>query len=68
MLIKSCFNCNFHEIKKKGKEKMSYCGRENCFSRYTKCIANKALNLFLEQESRQPDRIFSAINHFYPLE
>ena len=68
MLIKSCSNCNFHEIRKKGKEKMSYCGRENCFSRYTKCIANKALNRFLEQESPELDRPLSATSQFYPLE
>ncbi len=68
MLIKSCSNCKFHETKKNGKEKMSYCARENCYSQYAKCIANKAVNRFLEQESQEPDRLFSAISKFYPLE
>ena len=68
MLIKSCSNCKFHEIKQDGVEKMSYCRKENSYSRYSKCIANKALNQFLEQESREPDRPFSALSAFYPLE
>ena len=68
MLIKSCSNCKFHEIKQEGKEKISYCARENCYSRYSKCLANRALNRFLEQDTREPDRPFSAITHFYPRE
>jgi len=68
MLIKFCFNCKFHVIKKEEKEKMSHCERENCYSRYSKCIANKALNRFLDQETREPDRPFSAISQFYPQE
>jgi hypothetical protein len=67
MLLKSCFQCKFHEIKQ-AEEKMSYCQRENCYSRYSKCIADKALNRFLEQESQKPDKRFSAVTHFYPLE
>jgi len=68
MLIKSCFQCKFHEAKQNGRGKISYCARENCFSRYSKCIANKALNRFLEEESREPDRSYSAFTHFYPRE
>jgi len=70
MLLKSCSNCKFHEIKQNGngEGKISYCARENCYSQYSKCLANKALSQFLEQETREPDRPFSAINHFYPQE
>ncbi len=68
MLIKSCLNCKFHEVKQDGNEKMSYCVRENSYSRHSKCIVNKALNRFLEQEYLEPDRLFSAIGHFKPLE
>jgi hypothetical protein len=68
MLIKSCFDCKFHEIRQEGKEKISYCARENCYSRYSKCIADKALNRFLEQESGEHNRPFSAIERFYSLE
>jgi len=63
-----CSNCEYHQIKEDGKEKMSYCVRENSYSRYSKCIANKALNRFLEQESQEPDRLFSAISDVKPLE
>ena len=68
MLIKSCLQCKFHEAKPNGKQKISYCARENCYSRYSKCIANKALNMFLEQERSERDESFSAITHFSPRE
>ncbi len=50
MLIKSCFQCQFHEIKPEENEQMSYCQKENCWSRFSKCVANKALSRYLEQE------------------
>ena len=56
MLIKSCLSCKYHEIKHAEKEQMSYCARENCWSQYSKCVANKALNRFLEQETSQSYR------------
>jgi len=65
MLIKSCLQCKYHEIKQVENEQMSHCRRENCWSRYSKCIATKALNRYLEQESSKPFRPFSAIDHFY---
>ena len=68
MLIKSCFTCKFHEIREEGNEKMSRCIKENCYSEFSKCIANKALNKYLEQESSEKAHPFSAISHFYPLE
>ena len=43
MMIKSCLTCKFHEIKPDGKEETSHCRRENCYSRYSKCVAEKAL-------------------------
>jgi len=51
MVIKSCFLCDFHEIKQDENGDMSYCGKENCWSHFSKCIAKKALTRFLEQES-----------------
>ena len=51
MLIKSCFQCQFHEIKPEENEQNSYCQKENCWSRFSKCIANKALDRFLDQET-----------------
>jgi len=61
MLIKSCSQCKYHEIKQAEKEQMSYCARENCWSQYSKCVANKALNRFLEQESSENYRPYPAI-------
>jgi hypothetical protein len=54
MLIKTCFSCNFHQIKKDEEEDKSYCKKENCWSAYSDCISLKALNRFLSEESRSP--------------
>jgi hypothetical protein len=51
MIIKSCLNCEFHDVKLEFKEELSYCRRENCWSQYSKCVAIRALNQFLKQES-----------------
>jgi len=69
MLIKSCFSCEFHEIwQQEGEDKKSRCVRENCYAQYSKCVATKDLNRFLEQETSKNDRPFSAIEHLYPRE
>ncbi len=68
MVIKSCFECKFHEIKQGEKEQMSYCRRENCYSQYSKCVDKKALDRFLNEESSVCERPFSALDHVYPLE
>jgi hypothetical protein len=51
MLIKTCFQCEFHEIRLGDGEQMSYCAKENCWSQFSKCVVKKALIRFLEQES-----------------
>lgn len=56
MIIKSCYGCKFHEIKEDAREKISYCRRENCWSRYSKCVATKALQWYLEKESPEEAR------------
>jgi hypothetical protein len=61
MLIKSCFNCKFHEAKEDGKEETSHCRKENCWSRYSKCVLAKALEKFLEEESSGSVRSLSTI-------
>ena len=68
MLIKSCFQCKYHEIRQEGLEKFSRCNKENCYAQYSKCIAGKALHTFLEQENSDRHKPFSAINHIYPVE
>jgi hypothetical protein len=55
MIIKSCLECNYHVIREDGRELTSYCGRENCWSRFSKCIDMKALERFLKQESTDYD-------------
>lgn len=50
MLIKSCFQCKFHQTKQDQNEQTSYCQRENCWSQYSKCVADQALRRFLEEE------------------
>jgi hypothetical protein len=66
MLIRSCFQCKFHEIKEVNSERVSRCVRENCYSRYSKCIANKALDRYLEQESSKQNHPFPTLTHTYP--
>ena len=61
MLIKSCISCKFHEIKQDGNEETSHCQKENCWSRYSKCILSKALEKYLKEESSRPDRSFSTL-------
>ncbi len=60
MIIKSCSYCEFHEIKQAGKEEASHCRRENCWSRFSKCVLAKALEKFLKEESSRHDQPFSA--------
>ena len=61
MIIKACSFCEYHEIKQDGKERTSHCRKENCWSRYSKCVLGKALERFLKEESARQDRSFSAL-------
>lgn len=55
MIIKACIICKYHTVELEGEEQTSHCGRENCWSRYSKCITIKALEKFLKEESAQSD-------------
>ena len=68
MIIKSCLYCEFHERKLDGKEETSHCRRENCWSRYSKCVLVKALEKFLKEESSRQDRPLSVLTHTYSQE
>ena len=57
MIIKCCSPCGFHQIKQLEKERISYCQKENCWSKFSRCIRNKTLNRFLEQESTSPSAV-----------
>lgn len=61
MLLKSCLNCKYHEITNEYNEQTSRCLKENCYSRYTKCVAQEALYRFLKDESFRENRSFSAL-------
>jgi hypothetical protein len=55
MIIKFCLGCKYHMIREEGRERTSYCARENCWSRFSRCIDTKALERFLKQESTDYD-------------
>lgn len=50
MLIKACLHCKSHKVKPEEEEEMSYCEKEYCWSQYSKCVARKALDRFLNEE------------------
>jgi hypothetical protein len=54
MVIQYCFQCEFHNIKEAEEGPKSHCGKENCWSQFSKCVAKIALNRFLEQEVADP--------------
>ena len=68
MIIKACLTCKYHTIRLEGEEQTSHCGRENCWSRFSKCITLKALEKFLKEESSRHDRPFSAFTQMYSPE
>ena len=68
MLIRTCSQCKYHEVKHEEDIQMSYCSAENCWSQYSKCVANRALNRFLRQESSRDSRAFSALDSLYSVE
>jgi hypothetical protein len=61
MLIKSCLDCKFHEVKEEGRERISGCLKEKCYARYSKCIQSKALEKFLKEESSRRENLSSTL-------
>jgi len=68
MILKTCLNCKFHEILDTEDEEKSHCKRENCWSEFSKCIAKRALDHFLEQDRTATIRPFSSLEVMYPRE
>ena len=62
MILKHCLDCKYHNIRLEGNEETSHCQRENCWSRFTKCVLYKALEKFLKEESFRPDNRFLSSN------
>ena len=56
MLIKTCSQCQFHEVKKE-EAQMSYCRKENCWAELTDCITKKAVERFLNGEYVTSDSV-----------
>lgn len=54
MIIRSCTNCRFHEVREGEEGETSYCKKEYCWAQYSDCIIQKALDRFLKEESQYP--------------
>ena len=67
MLIRSCFRCKSHEVRQGDDEETSHCSKENCWSRFSKCVARKALDRFLDDEGTSSFRTVSASNRVNEL-
>jgi hypothetical protein len=65
MLLRSCFVCDGHEIRGEEGVRQSFCRKENCWSRYSKCVARRAIQRFIEEERLDVARNFSALSHVY---
>lgn len=65
MILRRCVHCEFHEIRDAESGQMSHCKKENCWSRYSKCVAYGAIERFLDQERVDTKRRFSALEHVY---
>lgn len=61
MVIKVCLNCEYHSVKWEGEEPTSHCGRENCWSRYSKCVLHQALETYLKENSLYSEQSGAAI-------
>jgi len=52
-IIKKCIGCEHHLVKDDNIKKVrSYCKKEGMWSRYTKCIKQAALEMFLKKKSK----------------
>jgi hypothetical protein len=61
MIVKTCLECKYHAVKMEDGEQTSHCSRENCWSRYSKCILSKALEIYLKENSQSLERYSVAI-------
>lgn len=68
MLLRSCFVCPHHQVRGDEGVRHSFCAKENCWSRYSRCIARRAIEKFLEQDRLEVVREFSALSHVYGRE
>jgi hypothetical protein len=65
MILRSCLSCSFHEIREEPAGRQSYCNKENCWSQYSKCVATRAIERYLQHERVEAVHPFSALAHLY---
>jgi hypothetical protein len=65
MILRSCLSCTYHEIREELEIRVTFCLKENCWSQYSKCVAERALERFLEKERMEIPEPFSALSHLY---
>lgn len=64
-MLRSCLICDHHEIRLEEEVRKSFCNKENCWSRYSKCVVQRAVERFIEQDRVDAPSQFSAIAHVY---
>lgn len=67
-MLRSCLICEQHEMRREDGVRRSFCRKESCWSAYSKCVAQRAIERFLEEEAVDAPRPFSAVSHVYAQE
>jgi len=65
MLLQCCISCKFHIINIEDDRETSFCSKENCWARYSRCVAQKALEHFIRNELVRAERTFTALELLY---
>ncbi len=65
MVLKPCLTCQHHEIRHESTP-LSYCTKETCFSKHSRCITRKALRQFLRDNQVRGTDQFTALDLLYP--
>ena len=68
MVIHWCQNCKYHETRESDLGRMSHCRKENCWSRYSKCLNQQAMEYYLAHQRVETAESFSSVTHLYSQE
>jgi len=67
MILIHCLKCRSHEEVKVDGVSYSRCGKENCLSMYSDCVANAAMKQFIHRNRLASlDRTETALKLCYP--
>ncbi|HVO84640.1 MAG TPA: hypothetical protein VMU60_09455 [Syntrophobacteria bacterium] len=67
MVLIHCMKCRYHEEVKLDGSPSSRCRKENCLSMYSDCVANAAMQQFIDQNRITAlDRAETALELCYP--